>query len=40
MNQYVMLATTKLMHIVNGLEKDFLQKQNGKRLVVGMKKNK
>ena len=39
MNQYVMLATMKQMHIVSGLEKDFQQKQNGKKPPVGMKKH-
>ena len=40
MNQYVMLVTMKLMHIVSGPEKDYLQKQNGKKHLVGMGRNK
>ena len=40
MNQYDMLVFKERMHFVNEQEKDYLQKQNGKKLHVGTKKNK
>ncbi|SVC16135.1 uncharacterized protein METZ01_LOCUS268989 [marine metagenome] len=39
MNLFAMLVITKLMHIANGQEKDYQLKQNGKKLLAGMRKS-